>query len=135
MNIHEALKQIDPQFAEYMRFKFPDLRYFQDREVKTEEQFLKTVNRKSMNPFYKFEKTSIYKNLLMLYLDSKVADDFEDIYSIVSEKAKSGDEKSIKIFLDLQKTIQQNAKVSSKLFEKVEIEEEETENDLDLDLS
>lgn len=135
MNIHEALKQINPQFAEYMRFKFPDLRYYQDREIKTEEEFLKTVNRKSMNPFLKFEKTGTYKNLLMLYLDSKVADDFEDIYHIVSEKAKDGDEKAIKIFLQLQKEIRNNAKLAGKLFEQASDEEEENEDDLDLDLS
>lgn len=135
MNIHEALKQIDSQFAEYFRYKFPDVRYFQDRPIKSEKEFLKTVNRKSMNPFLKWEKTDEYKALLMLYLNTKVADDFEDIYNIVSEKAKSGDEKAIKIFLQLQKEIRNNAKIASKLFEQVEDDEEENDDDLDLDLT
>ncbi|MCB7071392.1 hypothetical protein LIZ76_15815 [Caldibacillus sp. 210928-DFI.2.22] len=133
--IFEALKQIDWQKAEYFRYKFPDLRYYQERPLKTEKEFLHSVNRKSMNPFLKWEKTDEYKSLLMLYLSTKISDDFMDIYNITIDNAKKGDEKAIKIFLQLQREIQQNAKAAGKLFEKVEIEEEETENDLDLDLS
>lgn len=133
--VFEALKQIDWQKAEYFRYKFPDLRYYQDRPIKSEQEFLRSVNRKSMNPFLKWEKTDEYKSLLMLYLATKISDDFLDIYNITIDNAKKGDEKAIKIFLQLQKEIQQNAKIASKLFEKVDVEEEETENDLDLDLS
>jgi hypothetical protein len=71
----------------------------------------------------------------MLYLATKISDDFLDIYNITIDNAKKGDEKAIKIFLQLQKEIQQNAKIASKLFEQIEDDEEETENDLDLDLS
>ena len=133
-NIHEALKMVDPQYAEYFRFKFPDVRYYQNRPIKTEEEFLKTVNRKSMNPFLKWEKTDEYKALLMLYLNTKVSDDFEEIYNIVVSKSKEGDSAAIKVFLQLQKEIRNNAKVASKLFEQID-EEEENEDDLDLDLS
>lgn len=135
MNIHEALKQIDWQKADYFRYKFPDLRYYQERPLKSEQEFLRSVNRKSMNPFLKWEKTDEYKSLLMLYLSTKISDDFLDIYNITIDNAKKGDEKAIKIFLQLQKEIQQNAKMASKLFEKVEIEEESEDDDIDLDLS
>jgi hypothetical protein len=135
MNIHEALKQIDPQFAEYFRYKFPDVRYFQDRPIKSEKEFLKTVNRKSMNPFLKWEKTDEYKALLMLYLNTKVSDDFEEIYNIVVSKSKEGDSQAIKVFLQLQKEIRNNAKLAGKLFEQVEEDEEEIDDDLDLDLT
>lgn len=133
--IFEALKQIDWQKAEYFRYKFPDLRYYQDRPIKTQEDFLKTVSRKSMNPFLKWEKTDEYKSLLMLYLSTKISDDFLDIYNITIDNAKKGDEKAIKIFLQLQKEIQQNAKAAGKLFEKVDVEEESEDDDIDLDLS
>lgn len=131
MNIHEALKNTEWRFAEYFKYKFPDLRYDQSRPLKTEQDFLNLVARKSMNPFYKWEKSQQYKNLLMLYLDTKIADDFEEVYRIVSDKAKQGDEKAIKLFLQLQKEVSTMAKLSSKSFESIE---EETEvDDLQLD--
>lgn len=132
--IYQALKQIDPLKAEYFKWKH-DLYYHQDKEKKTPEQFLKTVNRKTFDSFVAWERTEEYKALLMLYLNTKVADDFQDIYEIVSEKSKEGDSQAIKVFLQLQKEIRNNAKIASNLFEQVEDDEEENEDDLDLDLS
>lgn len=133
MNIYDALKVIDPKKALYFQYKFPELRYDQIKPLKTEEDFLRLVERKTMNPFYKFEKTQEYKNLLMLYLDTKIADDFEDIYNIVVKKSKEGDEKSIRIFLTLQKDIQSNAKIASKTFEHDEVEDMEEDDGLLVD--
>lgn len=84
-----------------------------------------------MNPFLNWEKTQEYKNLLMLYLDTKIADDFQEVYSIVSDKAKQGDEKSIKLFLQLQKEVSSMAKLSAKTFESIEDEAEDDELELD----
>jgi len=131
MNIYEALKNTEWRFAEYFKYKFPDLRYDQSRPLKTEQDFLKLVARKSMNPFLNWEKTQEYKNLLMLYLDTKIADDFQEVYSIVSNKAKQGDEKSIKLFLQLQKEVSSMAKLSAKTFESIEDETEDDELELD----
>lgn len=130
MNIYEALKQTDYRFAEYFKYLHPELRFDHDRPLKSEQEFLKTVNRKSMSPFYRWEKSTEYKNLLMLYLDYKVNDDYEQIYSIVSDKAKQGDEKAIRLFLTLQKDIQSMAKSIKKTFN--EVEEIEEEDDLDV---
>lgn len=127
MNIHEALKSIDWHKAEYFKYKFSELRYDQSRPVKTEEDFLRAVERKTINPFLKWEKSQEYKNLLMLYLDTKIADDFEEIYKIVVDKAKSGDDKAVRLFVTLQKDIQSNAKMAAKTF--TIVEEEETEDD------
>ncbi|MBL5769329.1 hypothetical protein [Heyndrickxia sporothermodurans] len=65
-------------------------------------------------------------------MESKVANDFDDIYRIVTEKAKEGDEKSIRLFLSMQKDIQSNAKLAAKTFEMVEDDEQE-DDDLVLD--
>lgn len=130
MNIYEALKQTDFRFAEYFRYLHPDLRFDQSKPVKSEQEFLKTVSRKSMSPFYRWEKSNEYKNLLMLYLEYKVNDDYEQIYNIVSDKAKQGDEKAIKIFLTLQKDIQSMANFIKKTFN--DIEDVEEEDDLDV---
>ena len=131
MNIYDALKQTDYRFREYFKYLHPDLRFDQTKPLKTEEEFLKSVNRKSMSPFHRWEKSAEYKNLLILYLDYKVNDDYEQIYNIVTEKAKQGDEKAIKLFLALQKDIQSMAKSIKKSFV-VEKKNEEDDDELDL---
>jgi hypothetical protein len=65
-------------------------------------------------------------------LESKVANDFDNIYKIVTDKAKEGDEKSIRLFLSMQKDIQSNAKLAAKTFTVVEDDEQE-DDDLVLD--
>lgn len=132
MNIHDALKQINWMKAEYFKYKFPELRYDQSRPLKTEQDFLNLVNRKSMNPFTKWEKSQEYKYLMQLYLDTKISDDYQTIYNIVAEKAREGDEKSIKLFLTLQKDIQQNSKMAAKMIKKSDDEEENDDSGLDL---
>lgn len=132
MDIYDALKQTDYRFREYFKYLHPDLRFDQTKPLKTEEEFLRSVNRKSMAPFHRWEKSAEYKNLLILYLDYKVNDDFEQIYNIVTEKAKQGDEKAIKLFLTLQKDIQNMAQSIKKSFF---VEKENEEDDLDLDLT
>lgn len=132
MDIYDALKQTDYRFREYFKYLHPDLRFDQTKPLKTEEEFLRSVNRKSMAPFHRWEKSAEYKNLLILYLDYKVNDDYEQIYNIVTEKAKQGDEKAIKLFLTLQKDIQSMAKSIKKSFV---VEKQSEEDDHELDLS
>lgn len=135
MNIYEALKQTDYRFREYFKYLHPDLRFDQSKPVKTEEQFLRSVNRKSMSPFHRWEKTTEYKNLLMLYLDYRVSDDYQEIYNLVTEKAKeTGDPQTVKLFLQLQKDIKSNAKLVKQNF-KAEIEDDEEEDTDEFDLS
>ena len=135
MNIYEALKQINWKKREYFKYKFPDLRWDKSKPAKTKEEFLRYVGNKTINSFERWEKTQEFKNLVMLYLETKVADDFKEIYSIVVDKSKQGDEKAIKLFLQLQKEVQQNAKLAAKTFEMVDDdnEEEEEEDELILD--
>ncbi|OMP66883.1 hypothetical protein [Domibacillus epiphyticus] len=143
MTIYEALRNIHWKKAEYFKFKFPDVRYDQSVPVKSEDELMKSCHLKSMNSFYAWERTDEYKSLLMLYMASKVSDDFMEIYNIVIEQAKQGDDKAIKTFLSLQKEIRDNAKVaegalgSKKKKKQVEVTEKEDEPDEfdDLDLS
>lgn len=119
MNIQEALKQVRWENAMYFKYKFPDLAFDKSKPLKTEEQFLKSVQRQTMNSFYRWEKTDQYKMLVTLYLNTKAIQDYEDIYKIVSEQAKKGDEKSIKLFIQLQKDLQQQSKLAKQYFTKV----------------
>lgn len=54
----------------------------------------------------KWEKTEEYHNLVNIMIESQAGKDLEDIYLIVKDKALTGDEKSIKLLLDLQKQVQ-----------------------------
>ncbi|MFJ8263310.1 hypothetical protein ACIQ4I_15375 [Rummeliibacillus sp. NPDC094406] len=133
MNITEALKNVKFEYSLYFKYKFPDLRFDQSEPLKSEDEFLKSVNRKSMNSFYRWERTNEYKAILTLYLNSKVIKDYEQIYQIVSEQAKLGDEKSIKLFIALQKELQSQSKLAKEYFKHVE-EDEVEDDDLELEV-
>lgn len=131
MNIHQALNNITWKKRYYFQWKH-DIRFDRTVPRKTEEEFLRSVNLKTLNSFKQWERTAEYKNLLLLLLESRVANDFDEIYKIVSDKAKDGDEKSIRLFLSIQKDIQQNARLAAKTFEDVDIDVEEEDEELDL---
>lgn len=102
MSIYEALDNITWKKKEYFLWKFKLNVRVKD---KTEEQICKTINVKSLDFMKKWEKSPEYLALVNLYIESKTATDLEKIYKIVSEKAIEGDEKSIKLLLDLQKQV------------------------------
>ncbi|MGG4038564.1 hypothetical protein [Heyndrickxia ginsengihumi] len=131
MNIYEALQNVSYKKQEYFKWKH-DIRFNQSIPKKSEEEFLKVVDLKSLNTFHRWERTQEYKNLLLLLLESKVANDFDEIYRVVTDKAKEGDEKSIRLFLSMQKDIQSNAKLAAQTFTSVEDEEDTEDDDLDL---
>ncbi|UOR12186.1 hypothetical protein [Halobacillus amylolyticus] len=130
MNIYEALESVQFEKREYFKWKH-DIRYQQERGQKSEERFLAYVQRRTLNSFYQWEKTPEYKHLLMLLLEWRSTQDFEQIYEVVSKKAKDGDDKAVKLFLSLQKEINTNAKAVKALFENVDDEKEE-EDDLEV---
>jgi len=110
MNIYDKLKSMtDFRKPEYFKWKH-NIRYDQTLPKKTESEFLKAVDRKTMNGFLVWEKSSEYKQLLAMYLDSCIANDLDVIYKKVVEKAKEGDANSVKLFLQLSKEINSVAK-------------------------
>lgn len=125
MNISEAIKTVKNEYAMYFRYKFPDMKFDKSKPAKTEEEFLKTVGRKSMNGFERWEKTDEYKMLVTLYLNTKVIKDYQEIYNIVSEQAKKGEEKYIKLFFTLNKELQTQSKMASSYFVTENAEEED----------
>lgn len=133
MNINEALKSIQWDRAEYFKYKFPHIRFDQSRPLKSEEEFLTTVGKKTMNPYTRWEKSEEYKALIAMMLESRIADDLQEIYEVVVENAKTGDDKAVKLFLALQKEINSIAKVSSQVINYKEMKEEEEDDGLSLD--
>lgn len=126
INIYSALKKIPFDKQEYFKYKFPDIRFDKTLPEKTEEEFLKVVGKKTMNTYYRWEKSDEYKALVALYLQSKTANDLVDVYSAVVNNAQKGDDKSVKLLLLLQKEINEHAKQANKAFT---VDEEKEEDD------
>ena len=129
MNISEALKKVGWDRAEYFKYKFPEVKFDKSVPQKTEEEFLRSVSKKTMNPFYSREKTAEYKALVSIMLQSRVADDLQDIYGAVSENARTGDDRAVKLFLQLTKEIDNLAKSAQAV---VDSEKEDEDEDDDL---
>lgn len=124
MNIYDALAQVtDWRKREYFKWKY-NIRYDQRLPKKTDEEFLRYVGRKTLNGFLEWEKSTEYKELVAIYLNSRISNDFYEIYEVISEKAKKGDEKSVKLFLQLQKEISNHAKVATRSV----VDEEDEQN-------
>lgn len=102
MNIYQALDKLSWKKKEYFLWKFKLNLYAND---KTEEEICKKLQVKSLAYMKKWEKTAEYLSLVNLYIESQIANDIEKIYEVVSEKAVTGDEKAIKLLLDLQKQV------------------------------
>jgi len=120
MTLKEALSKLTYENKEYFKYKFPDVRYNKKIPPKTEEEFLKLVNRKTMNGFLEWEKSPEFAVLVALYLQSKVINDIHEIYLVVREKALTGDDKSVKLLLSLNKEINNMVKASSYIANDVE---------------
>ncbi|OXS67240.1 hypothetical protein [Priestia filamentosa] len=129
MNIYEALKQVEEKKAQYFQWKH-DIRYDRTIPKKTEEEFLKQVDRKTLNPFIKWEKSGEYKSLILLLLGSQVSQDLQDVYNAVLDKAKNGD--NINDFMKLYKEINSNAELAAKSFNVIEEDEEEEDDGLEV---
>ncbi|WP_431809152.1 hypothetical protein [Brevibacillus agri] len=124
MNIYEALKNIRWDYSEYFKYKF-GIRYDQTKPPKSQEDFLRLVGKKTMNPYILWERTKEYKDLVALYLQSRVANDLAEVYDKVSTKAKqTADEKNIKLMLTLHKEINEHAKQAFLQFKDVEEEDD-----------
>ncbi|MED5103137.1 hypothetical protein P9858_23760 [Niallia circulans] len=120
MTLKEALNKITFENREYFKYKFPDVRFDKRIPPKTEEELLKATNRKTMNGFLEWEKSPEYANLVALYLQSKMINDIYKIYEVVRQKALEGDDKSVKLLLQLNKEINNMIKASASVSDEAE---------------
>ena len=135
MNINQALSKLDWRKRAYF------MRKFQIRSPKnahildmSDEEFLKWADRQSFIVFENWEQTDEYFELYMLYMKGKMQRDLEAIYDVVSDKAKQGDEKAVKLFLQLHKDMNQLQKVMNRTnkTKKEKIQQEEDDDDLEI---
>ncbi len=78
-----------------------------------------------------WESTEEYAKLMNLLLLERSNKDFIEIYNVVAEKAKQGDDKAVKTFLSLQNELKKSVK--TKKSNKAEQEEIEEDDDLILE--
>lgn len=102
MDIYEALNNVSKKKKEYFLWKFKLNMFATDL---SEEDILRKLEIKSFASMRKWERTPEYLTLVNLYIESQIAKDLEKVYRVVQEKAITGDEKSIKLLLDLQKQV------------------------------
>ncbi|GAA0432613.1 hypothetical protein GCM10008983_06510 [Lentibacillus halophilus] len=130
--LEKYLKSINWKKEQYFRWKF-NLFYDKSKPEKTEEELMKKTEVRTMNSFYNWEKSSEYKALLNLYMDYRATQDFEEIYDLISQRAKEqGNEKDIKLFLQLKKEIKDNRKIVKEIFEKQDDDDEVEDDDLEI---
>ncbi|MFJ3386771.1 hypothetical protein [Lysinibacillus sp. NPDC086135] len=112
MNIYEALNTVSWKKKEYFLWKH-NLSVLREIPL-TEEELCKLIKSKSLAYMKRWERDESYHALVNIMIESQAGKDLEDVYSIVKEKALTGDEKSIKLLLDLQKQVQQYNKQANK---------------------
>ena len=112
MNLYELMKTLPEPRQLYLKYKFN--LYLDPNKTITEADFLRQVPQKTMNGYYRWEKSEEYKNIVTCILDYWATQDFIEIYKQVSEEAKKGDEKSIKLFMQLSKELKQQRKQAEK---------------------
>lgn len=113
MDIYEALNKLSPKKKAYARWRF-DLEYNKEREKHTPERLCEILGVKTLSEYIKWENSLQFLELTHLYLQTKFANDIEDVYLAVVENAKSGDTQSVKIMLQLQKEIRQANELKNK---------------------
>ncbi|QPA31423.1 hypothetical protein [Thermaerobacillus caldiproteolyticus] len=130
MSIHKALQKVDWRKRAYF------MRKFQIKTPKNEhilamsdEEFLRWADRRSFTVFENWEQTDEYWELFMIYMKGKMQRDLETVYDVVSEKAKQGEEKSVRLFLQLHKDMTQLQKAMNQTNKKQQEEVQEDEDD------
>ena len=124
MNIYEALQSVSYKKRQYFLWKH-DINWDRRKPPKSEVDFMRSVGAKTMNGFIAFEKSEEYRRLMAIYLNTRFDNDLEEIYESLSKKAKDGDEKSVKLLLQLGKDIKQYAKDAAREFSAADDQEED----------
>lgn len=129
MNIYDVIAKLPLPKSQYVKYKFN--LWFDTNKTMTEEEFLKTVNKKTMNSFHRWERTDEFRHIASMVLATKTAQDLIDMYEAVRDKAIKGDEKSVKLLLTLQKEIDHHKQQALKAFGDI-VEQKDEDDDLEI---
>lgn len=101
-----------------------------DFSTLTEQDIIEKYCKGSMkryNFLKEWENSEEYTNLMNILLLDKSNKELQEIYNVVLEKAKQGDDKAIKTFLLLQEQLKKSVKIKTKKSDRAK--QEETEDD------
>lgn len=115
--IYERLKELSWKKQIYFKWRH-DLEYFKEHDKKTEEELMEALKVKTLNNYIKWETTDEYLELVNLVLATRFAQDLEKAYTATADKAQEGDERAIKLMMDLQKHITAVNQENNKAYEK-----------------
>lgn len=115
-DLYDILRQLADWKRSWFVFKFPDLKLTYRDKNTTLDEFLKHNHKKTDARFRKWETTEEYKNLVALALDARATDDLIKMYEAVKKDAVTGNEKSVKLMLQLQKEIAERKEKAIKAF-------------------
>jgi len=125
MNVFDVIKQLPEHKQKFVRYHFN--LWFDKEKQMTEGDFLRLVGRQSMAGYERWMKTDEFKHITSYVLASRAATDLIDIYNVVSDKAKRGDDKAIATLIKLQKEIQLHKNEADKVFDSFTSENDEDE--------
>lgn len=114
MDIYEALNKLTWKKKEYFLWKF-NLYVLKNGEEVTEEELCRKIQVKSLAYMKKWEKSPEFQYLVNLWIESQLSNDLEQIYKVTRDKALKGDEKAIKLLLDLHKQVKAFNKEMNKI--------------------
>ncbi|GGJ77153.1 hypothetical protein GGR02_003027 [Anoxybacillus voinovskiensis] len=131
IGIHKALESVDWRKRAYFQRKFQIKTPKNEHILRmTDEEFLRWAERKTMTVFENWEQTDEYFSLYLEYMKGKMQRDLETVYDIVTEKAKQGDEKAVKLFLQLHSEVQ---KLQREMNRKPKVKKDESVQEIDED--
>lgn len=113
-DIYSELKKLSPKKQAYFKWRF-DLEYDKRKEKHTPERLAEILGTVTLNEYTKWEKSPQFLELTNLVLQTKFANDIEDVYAICVENAKTGDIQSVKLMMELQKNIKLFNKENQKI--------------------
>lgn len=124
-DIFEALKKVATWKRQYFVYKFPEFKLKHPDMNTNLDDILRATHKKSTLGFRRWEKSEEYAHLVALALDARATNDLIEMYEAVRKNAIKGDEKAVKLMLQLQQEITERKKIAIKAFSKQEIKEKE----------
>lgn len=114
MTLREKINKLSNYYKQiYFRWKYGLISRERDYSKYTEEEVIENFfkgDRKKFESMKLWEGTDEYADLVLTLLKERIHNDIIEVYNVVLEKARTGDEKAVRTLLLLQKEIRSSIK-------------------------
>lgn len=114
MTLREKINKLGNYYKQvYFRWKHGLVSRERDYSIYSEEEFIEKFfkgDKRKFNAMQLWEGTDQYEDLIITMLREHIEKDLLDVYHVVLDNAKKGEEKAVKTLLLLQKEIRMIAK-------------------------